>query len=180
VVSAAIIFVVGTVIALIMTIGPATTENFSSAGSAGRVAIPGTTSVYLQAQRYSFWYGVFVSGDIWNGTPAMTIGVDPPAGAPDPGFVWSDGGGSVDSKNSENLTLELVAYVHPKVAGVYRVSVSSAEGAGGVILFGKTLPSAPPDVIPGLCVFGAAALIAGGVIFVGYRRRATSGGPDRP
>ena len=167
-----VILVVGTIIAVIVVIAPATTENFSSAGTAGRVPIPGTTTVHLQAQQYSFWYGVFVSGDVWNGTPALSITVDPPAGAPDAGFSWNDGGGQTEPDSAENLTLELVAYVHPKVAGTYRITVSSQQGPGGVILFGKTLPPASPDVFPGLCVFGATVVIAGVVFLVGYRRRA--------
>ena len=168
----AAILVVGTIIAVIVTIGPATTENFSSAGSTGRVQIPGTSSVRLGAKQYSFWYGVFVSGNVWNGTPAMTIDVDPPRGAPNPGFTWSDGGGSTEPDNSQNLTLELVAYVHPKVAGVYQISVRSEDGSGGVILIGKTLPSAAPSWTPGLLVFLATALIAGAVLLAGFRRRA--------
>jgi hypothetical protein len=170
-VAGAIIVVVGIAIAVIVTIAPATTENFSSAGSAGRVQIPGTSSVELQAQQYSFWYGVFTYGDLWPGTPAMTITIDPPTRAPTPGFSWNDGGGEIDSSNPQNLTLELVAYVHPKVAGVYRISVKSQEGGAGVILIGKTLASAAPEVIPGLCVFGATVVIAGAVVLVGYRRR---------
>jgi len=171
-VAAIIILVVGTIIAVIVVIAPATTENFSSAGSAGRVSIPGTTTVHLEAEQYSFWYGVFVSGDVWNGTPAMSITVDPPAGAPDAGFSWNDGGGETLEDNPDNLTLELVAYVHPKVAGNYHITVSSQDGPGGVILMGKTLPAAAPDVFPGLCVFAATLVIAGVVLLVGYRRRA--------
>ena len=41
-----------------------------------------------------------------------------------------------------------------------------------MILIGKALPSAPPAVIPGLCVFGATTVIAGAVVLIGYRRRA--------
>ncbi len=168
--AAAIILVVGAGIEVIVTVGPATTENFSSAGAAGRVQIPGTSRLELQAKQYSFWYGVFVSGNVWNGTPAMTIDVDPPAGAPDPGFTWNDGGGETDPDNSDNLTLELVAYVHPKVAGTYRISVSSQDGSGGVILVGETLPHAPAAVIPGLWIFGVTIVVAGAVILIGYRR----------
>jgi hypothetical protein len=173
-VAGAIVLVIGAVIAVIVLIAPATTENFTSAGSTGQVQIPGTSTVHLQAMKYSFWYGVFVSGDVWNGTPAMTIDLGPPAGAPEPGFAWSDDGGSIEADNSQNLTLELVAYVLPTVAGAYRISVSSKDGAGGVILIGKTLASGPPDVVPALLVFAAAALIASVVVLVGPRRRVTS------
>ena len=177
-VASVVILLVGTAISVIVLIAPATTENFSSAGSTGQVQIPGTSTVELKAEKYSFWYGVFVSGDVWNGTPAMSIDVVPPTGAPDPGFTWSDGGGSTDSDNPQNLTLELVAYVHPTVAGVYRISVTSQDGPGGVILIGKTLPSGALDLLPALCVFGASVVSAAVVAIIGLRRRASTSPPE--
>jgi hypothetical protein len=169
--AALIVFVVGTAIAVIVVIAPATTENFTSAGAAGRVSIPGTTSVHLDAQQYSFWYGTFVTGNVWNGTPALSIDVNPPGDAPQPGFSWNDGGGELLEDNPDNLTLELVAYVHPTVAGTYQIQVSSQDGPGGVILMGKTLGAASPDWIPGLIVFGVTVVISGGVLLIGHRRR---------
>jgi hypothetical protein len=173
--AASIIFVVGTAIAVIAVVGPATTENFSSAGAAGRVVIPGSANVHLEAdQQYSLWYGVYVTGQVWNGTPAMTIKIDPPGNAPQPGFSWNDGGGQTLRDNPQALTLELVAYVHPTVAGTYNLQVTSQDGGAGVILVGKTLPPAAPGWVPGLCVFGATVVIAGGVFLIGNRRRSSA------
>jgi hypothetical protein len=161
------ILAVGAVIAVIVIVGPATTENTSSAGSAGRVSIPGSSSIYLEAHQYSFWYALLnQGGGAWPGVPPLSFNIDPPGQVAQPGFRQSFG----DEDNVQEFSIERVAYVSPKVAGSYNISVSSSDGPGGVILIGKTLPNRPFDVIPGLIVFGVAVVLAGAIVLIGRRR----------
>lgn len=165
------ILAVGAVIAVIVIVGPATTENTGSAGSAGRVSIPGSSSIHLEADQYSFWYAVLNQGGAdgggWPGVPPLSFNIDPPGQAAQPGFRQSFGA----EANVQEFSIERVAYVSPKVAGSYHISVSSSDGPGGVILIGKTLPNLPFNVIPGLIVFGVAVVLAGAIVLMGRRRR---------
>jgi hypothetical protein len=161
------ILAVGAVIAVIVIVGPATTENTNSAGSAGRVSIPGSSSIHLEAQQYSFWYAVLnQGGDVWPGVPPLSFNIDPPGQAAQPGFQQSFGA----EANVQEFSIERVAYVSPNVAGSYHISVSSSDGPGGVILIGQTLPNLPFNVIPGLIVFGVAVVLAGAIVLMGRRR----------
>jgi len=89
------ILAVGAVIAVIVIVGPATTENTNSAGSAGRVSIPGSSSIHLEAHQYSFWYAVLnqggADGGDWPGAPPLSFNIDPPGQAAEPGFRQSFG-----------------------------------------------------------------------------------------
>jgi hypothetical protein len=106
-------------------------------------------------------------GDVWPGVPPLSFNIDPPGQAAQPGFRQSFGA----EANVQEFSIERVAYVSPKVAGSYHISVSSSDGPGGVILIGKTLPNLPFNVIPGLIVFGVAVVLAGAIVLMGRRRR---------
>jgi hypothetical protein len=166
----AIIVAVGAVIALIVTIAPATTENTSSAGSAGRVPVPGTHTFTLQAKKYAIWYGLDNAPlNYQMHLPPLSFDIRPPAGVADPAFTESAG----TEHNSGGLSIRRAAYLQPSVAGQYSISVRSENGPGGVLLLGEALPEEPPAVLPGLLVLAGALVIAGVVALV-IRRRAAA------
>jgi len=163
--------VVGVIIAVIVVIGPATTENTSSEGAAGRVSIPGTSTIRLSAERYSFWYAILnqnTSG--WAGVPPLDFNIVPPGQAPQPSFTESYGA----EADVQEFSTERMAYVQPKVSGLYKISVSSSDGPGGVILIGKTLPNMPPDFLAGSIVFVVTLIIAGSILLVTSRHGRSS------
>jgi hypothetical protein len=162
-----IVLGIGVIIAVIVVIGPATTENTSSEGAAGRVSIPGTSTIRLSTERYSFWYATLnQNSGSWAGVPPLDWTIVPPGQAPDPSFTESYG----SETNVQEFSTERVAYVQPKVSGLYQISVSSKDGPGGVVLIGKTLPNMPPDYRAGLIVFVVTLVIAGGILLAASRR----------
>jgi hypothetical protein len=162
-----IVVVVGVIIAVIVVIGPATTENTSSEGAAGRVSIPGTSTIRLSAERYSFWYAIINQNtNGWAGVPPLDFNIVPPGQAAQPSFTESYGA----EADVQEFSTERVAYVQPKVSGLYKISVSSSDGPGGVILIGKTLPDMPPDFSAGLIIFVVTLAIAGGILLATSRR----------
>jgi hypothetical protein len=158
-----IVFVVGVFWAVIVVIAPATTENTSSEGAAGRVSIPGTSTIQLSAERYSFWYAIINQNTAgWAGVPELKFTIVPPGQAPQPSFTWSYG----DENDFQEFSTERAAFVQPKVPGLYQISVSSSDGPGGVILIGQTLPNEPPNFRTGLIIFVVTLAIAGGIELV--------------
>ena len=167
----AIIVLFGAAIALIVTIGPATTENTSSAGSAGRVAVPGSSTITLQAKKYAIWYGIDNAPLNYQiHLPPLSFDIRPSAGVADPDFTESHG----TEQDTGGLAIRRVAYIQPSASGRYTISVRTDDGPGGVILLGEALPSRSPALLPGILVLAVTLLIAGAVMVL-IRRRA--GGP---
>lgn len=167
----AIIVAVGAVIALIVTIAPVTTENTSSAGSAGRVPVPGTHTFTLQAKKYAIWYGLDNAPlNYQMHLPPLSFDIRPPAGVADPAFTESPG----TEQSSGGLSIRRAAYIEPSVAGQYSISVHSDNGPGGVILLGEALPEKAPAVLAGLLVLAGTLIIAGVVTLVIRRRVAVA------
>ena len=161
-----IVVVIGVAIALIVTIGPATTENTSSAGSAGRVPVPGSGKFQLDAEKYAIWYGIDNAPLNYQiHLPPLSFDIRPPAGVADPAFTESHG----TEQDSGGLAMRRVAYIQPSVAGRYTISVRSDDGPGGVLLFGQALPNKSPALLPGALVLAVTLIIAGAVM-VGIRR----------
>ena len=171
-----IIVLFGAAIALIVTIGPATTENTSSAGSAGRVPVPGSSTFELEAKKYSIWYGIDNAPLNYQiHLPPLSFDVKPPAGAAEPAFTENHG----TEQDSGGLAMRRVAYLRPSVAGHYTVSVRSDNGPGGVVLFGAALPNKAPALLPGLIVLAVTLLIAGAVMLLIRRAGVRATGSER-
>jgi hypothetical protein len=157
---------------VIVVIAPATTENTSSEGAAGRVSIPGTSTIQLSAERYTFWYAIINQNTAgWAGVPPLDFTIDPPGQAPQPSFTESYG----YEIDFQEFSTERVAFVQPKVSGLYQISVSSSDGPGGVILIGQTLPNQPPNFRTGLIILAVTLAIAGGIELVISRVRGRPG-----
>lgn len=166
----AIITVIGAAIALIVTIGPATTEDTSSAGVAGRVPVPGSGTLDLKARKYAIWYGLGNAPLNYQlHLPPLSFTITPPAGASDPAFTESHG----VEESSAGLAIRRAAYIQPSVPGRYTISVRSDNGPGGVILLGEALPNRSPAVLPGVLVL-AGTLLAAALVTLLLRRRSTA------
>ena len=153
----AIIVLIGAVIGAIVAFGPAALENTSSAGSAGRVPVPGSATITLQARKYAIWYGVDNAPLNYQiHLPPLTFDIKSPSGVADPAFTESHGSES----DTNGLAIRRAAYLRPSVAGNYVISVRSDNGPGGVILFGAALGQQAVSPTPGLLVLAASVLLA--------------------
>src|SRR3954464_2419330 len=133
----AIVALIGVAIALIVTFGPATLENTSSAGRTGEVGVPGSHTFQLSAKKYALWYGLENAPlDYQIHLPPLSFDIRPPAGDAEPAFTESHGA----EDNTHGLAIRRVAYLRPSAAGRYVISVSGKYGPGGVILVGEALP----------------------------------------